>query len=134
MLSILQRNIYDLASVVENCSKEVTSNCLQPDQVELFRDRCTSIAQIFSSLTNILRSPLINNPKPSGSGGFGDLRTLECILVIFELTPPLSNRELASVTMFGLNSLADNALQVGLFISLLKTCYAMETLMHIFKI
>ncbi|THD20827.1 Transportin-3 [Fasciola hepatica] len=112
LLSCLQTNIYELATVVQDCASAVASLAGQPqqqEQLELYRDRCSCIAHIFSSLIRTLRPSLVDQPTLPGSGSLGDLRTFDCILVILELAPPLASRELAAITFHSLHSLADDA-------------------------
>ncbi|XP_018654629.1 putative transportin [Schistosoma mansoni] len=114
LLRWLQENIYSLVSIVQECSNSVASalgSIQQQEQLELYKDRCTCLAHIFSSLARTLRPPLVDQPTSPGSGGFGDLRTMECILVVLEIPPPLGSRELASITFHALHSLADDAIR-----------------------
>ncbi|CAH8629184.1 unnamed protein product [Heterobilharzia americana] len=114
LLRWLQENIYSLVSVVQECSHSIASAAgpvQQQEQLEVYKDRCTCLAHIFSSLARTLRPPLVDQPTSPGSGGFGDLRTMECILVILEVPPPLGSRELASITFHALHSLADDAIR-----------------------
>lgn len=102
---------------MQECSNSVASalgSIQQQEQLELYKDRCTCLAHIFSSLARTLRPPLVDQPTSPGSGGLGDLRTMECILVVLEIPPPLGSRELASITFHALHSLADDAIRVSL--------------------
>nr|CAH8869554.1 unnamed protein product [Trichobilharzia regenti] len=112
LLRWLQENIYSLVDVIQECSNKIASAAgplQKQEQLELYKDRCTCLAHIFSSLARTLRPPLVDQPSSPGSGGLGDLRTMECILVILEVPPPLGSRELASITFHALHSLADDA-------------------------
>ncbi|KAK4474411.1 hypothetical protein MN116_001569 [Schistosoma mekongi] len=114
LLRLLQENIYNLASVIQECSNSITSalgTIQQQEQLEVYKDRCTCLTHIFSSLARTLRPPLVDQPTSPGSGGLGDLRTMECILVVLEIPPPLGSRELASITFHALHSLADDAIR-----------------------
>ncbi|KAH8864267.1 Transportin-3 [Schistosoma japonicum] len=114
LLRWLQENIYNLVSVIQECSNSITSalgTIQQQEQLEIYKDRCTCLTHIFSSLARTLRPPLVDQPTSPGSGGLGDLRTMECILVVLEIPPPLGSRELASITFHALHSLADDAIR-----------------------
>lgn len=118
LLTCLQTNIYELATVVQDCANAVGSlagQAQQQERLELYRDRCSCIAHIFSSLVRTLRPFLVDQPTLPGSGGLGDLRTFDCLLVILELAPPLASRELAAITFHALHSLADDAVRVSIF-------------------
>ncbi|CAL8073340.1 unnamed protein product [Calicophoron daubneyi] len=108
LLSCLQMNIYELVMVVQDCARGAASN---PTQLEVYKDRCSCLAHIFSSLARTLRPALVDQPTAPGSGSIGDLRTFECLLVILELSPPLGSRDLAAVTFHALHSLADDAIR-----------------------
>ncbi|KAF5398825.1 Transportin-3 [Paragonimus heterotremus] len=114
LLTWLQNNIYELVKVVQDCANAVASasgQTQQHEQLELYKDRCICLTQIFSSLIRTLRPSLVDQPEHPGSGGFGDLRMLDCLLVILDLSPPLGSRELAAITFHALHSLADDAIR-----------------------
>ncbi|CAH8511995.1 unnamed protein product [Dicrocoelium dendriticum] len=114
LLSWLQTNIYELVKVVQDCAAAVASianQSHQQERVELYKDRCTCLAHVFSSLTRAVRPSLVGQPAAPGSGTYGDLRTLDCLLVLLELSPPLGSRELAAITFSALHALADDTIR-----------------------
>ncbi|GAA57885.1 transportin, partial [Clonorchis sinensis] len=116
LLTWLQRNIYELLKVLQDCATAVASasnQTLQQEQLDLYKDRCTCLAHIFASLARTLRPALVRQPSAAGSGAPGDLRTLDCLLGVLELVPPLGSRELSAITFHALHSLADDAIRVS---------------------
>ncbi|KAG5443995.1 Transportin-3 [Clonorchis sinensis] len=114
LLTWLQRNIYELLKVLQDCATAVASasnQTLQQEQLDLYKDRCTCLAHIFASLARTLRPALVRQPSAAGSGAPGDLRTLDCLLGVLELVPPLGSRELSAITFHALHSLADDAIR-----------------------
>uniref|UniRef100_A0A5K3FVV0 Xpo1 domain-containing protein n=1 Tax=Mesocestoides corti TaxID=53468 RepID=A0A5K3FVV0_MESCO len=110
LLKLLQTNIYRLLDVLRQCSLQA-SKAADNSMAEcsVYVDRVSSIAQIFDSLARTVRTALVYSPTPPGSGEFGDLHTLDCLLAVLEAPPPAGCRATALHTFYALQSLADDA-------------------------
>ncbi|VDO04478.1 unnamed protein product [Rodentolepis nana] len=112
MLSVLQVNIYALQGVFQRCCAQAAKT-LDESVAEGFVKRASLIVVIFAELTNTVRNALIKKPGAPGSGGPGDLQTLDCLISVLEAPPPVCCIKNVLQTFQALDSLAENAVESG---------------------
>ncbi|KAL3320791.1 Transportin-3 [Cichlidogyrus casuarinus] len=108
LLSFLQNNTYALLDIVRSCENQISH--MTQEQVLLMQDRMRYIADIFSALARALKHHFLFSPSQD-EGKLGDLKTLDCLISILDLSQPLGSRALVKRLLDAIHSVIYSASQ-----------------------